>query len=135
LTNRSRNDIIIIERKRKGDLKNEKINAKYIANDGKEFDIEFDCMEYERNERLIKSIVLLDFDKNRITSIDDMTEAYYAYFPTKEDLQWFLDFDCFGMVNTLGMKEKVHLYYNADENDWFSVEDQMEELKEILKGF
>ena len=124
----------------------------YRANDGKEFEDEYECEKYERElkekELLNKGIVFLDYYNEKIDApIYESARIYHIYFPTEESiklLEKVYEEENDTIVDHLNLNEEVkpNIWYHFDdfENGYFSYErkikecqDQIEEYDDILK--
>lgn len=67
--------------------------TKYVADDGKEFDYEEECIEYERNQRIIGTkIIFLDRNDKQIpVSQENVSLAFGLILPTDKDVEVCMD--------------------------------------------
>ena len=109
----------------------------YIAFDGKEFDDEDDCREYELNTKL-KDIGddLLLYDKNgkKIEKIDNQLLAEsidYIVVKSEKAYEYFVEqMDYFGLNYPDFYDSPIcSYYYDYDENEWISIEDRVQCLQ------
>ena len=109
----------------------------YIAFDGKEFDNEYDCREYELNTKL-KDIGddLLLYDKNgkKIEKIDNQLLAEsidYIVVKSEKAYEYFVEqMDCFGLNYPDYYNSPIcSYYYDYDENEWINIEDRVQCLQ------
>ena len=109
----------------------------YIAFDGKEFDNEYDCREYELNTKL-KDIGddLLLYDKNgkKIEKIDNQLLAEsidYIVVKSEKAYEYFVEqMDYFGLNYPDYYNSPICSYcYNYDENEWINIEDRVQCLQ------
>ena len=109
----------------------------YIAFDGKEFDDEGDCREYELNTKL-KDIGddLLLYDKNgkKIEKIDNQLLAEsidYIVVKSEKAYEYFVEqMDYFGLNYPDYYNSPICSYcYDYDENEWINIEDRVQCLQ------
>ena len=109
----------------------------YVAFDGKEFDNEYDCREYELNTKL-KDIGddLLLYDKNgkKIEKIDNQLLAEsidYIVVKSEKAYEYFVEqMDYFGLNYPDYYNSPICSYcYNYDENEWINIEDRVQCLQ------
>ena len=109
----------------------------YIAFDGKEFDDEGDCREYELNTKL-KDIGddLLLYDKNgkKIEKIDNQLLAEsidYIVVKSEKAYEYFVEqMDYFGLNYPDYYNSPIcSYYYDYDENEWINIEDRVQCLQ------
>ena len=109
----------------------------YIAFDGKEFDNEYDCREYELNTKL-KDIGddLLLYDKNgkKIEKIDNQLLAEsidYIVVKSEKAYEYFVEqMDYFGLNYPDYYDSPICSYcYDYDENEWINIEDRVQCLQ------
>ena len=109
----------------------------YIAFDGKEFDDEDDCREYELNTKL-KDIGddLLLYDKNgkKIEKIDNQLLAEsidYIVVKSEKAYEYFVEqMDYFGLNYPDYYNSPICSYcYDYDENEWINIEDRVQCLQ------
>ena len=109
----------------------------YIAFDGKEFDNEYDCREYELNTKL-KDIGddLLLYDKNgkKIEKIDNQLLAEsidYIVVKSEKAYEYFVEqMDYFGLNYPDYYNSQIcSYYYDYDENEWINIEDRVQCLQ------
>ena len=109
----------------------------YIAFDGKEFDNEYDCREYELNTKL-KDIGddLLLYDKNgkKIEKIDNQLLAEsidYIVVKSEKAYEYFVEqMDYFGLNYPDYYNSPICSYcYDYDENEWINIEDRIQCLQ------
>ena len=109
----------------------------YIAFDGKEFDNEYDCREYELNTKL-KDIGddLLLYDKNgkKIEKIDNQLLAEsidYIVVKSEKAYEYFVEqMDYFGLNYPDYYNSPICSYcYDYDENEWINIEDRVQCLQ------
>ena len=109
----------------------------YIAFDGKQFDNEYDCREYELNTKL-KDIGddLLLYDKNgkKIEKIDNQLLAEsidYIVVKSEKAYEYFVEqMDYFGLNYPDYYNSPICSYcYDYDENEWINIEDRVQCLQ------
>ena len=109
----------------------------YIAFDGKQFDNEYDCREYELNTEL-KDIGddLLLYDKNgkKIEKIDNQLLAEsidYIVVKSEKAYEYFVEqMDYFGLNYPDYYNSPICSYcYDYDENEWINIEDRIQCLQ------
>ena len=109
----------------------------YIAFDGKEFEDEYDCREYELNTKL-KGIGddLLLYDKNgkKIEKIDNQLLAEsidYIVVKSEKAYEYFVEqMDYFGLNYPDFYDSPIcSYYYDYDENEWINIEDRVQCLQ------
>lgn len=109
----------------------------YVAFDGKEFDDEGDCREYELNTKL-KDIGddLLLYDKNgkKIEKIDNQLLAEsidYIVIKSEKAYEYFVEqMDYFGLNYPDYYNSPIcSYYYDYDENEWINIEDRVQCLQ------
>ena len=109
----------------------------YVAFDGKEFDDEYDCREYELNTKL-KDIGddLLLYDKNgkKIEKIDNQLLAEsidYIVVKSEKAYEYFVEqMDYFGLNYPDYYNSPICSYcYDYDENEWINIEDRVQCLQ------
>lgn len=109
----------------------------YIAFDGKEFNDEGDCREYELNTKL-KDIGddLLLYDKNgkKIEKIDNQLLAEsidYIVVKSEKAYEYFVEqMDYFGLNYPDYYNSPIcSYYYDYDENEWINIEDRVQCLQ------
>ena len=109
----------------------------YIAFDGKQFDDEGDCREYELNTKL-KDIGddLLLYDKNgkKIEKIDNQLLAEsidYIVVKSEKAYEYFVEqMDYFGLNYPDYYNSPIcSYYYDYDENEWINIEDRVQCLQ------
>lgn len=118
---------------------------KYVADDGTEFDDEYDCREYEWQQGTKDAeYVLLSHNfkilpKDRPSSYDD---ACYIFLPTEESIQKLLDnWDC-EMISTYSpgvlhymSKNELGLYaWDEDREEWYHLGKKLDELSKQAKS-
>ena len=120
--------------------------TKYIANDGKEFEDEDECLDYERTSTMkaIKGVKFFSEDGKEITnysSLEDLLDLSYFIKITDKD-----DFDKFEelLYDELGCSywadgwdslkdEKGLFFYDEDRDSWISWEAEYDKLREIRR--
>ena len=109
----------------------------YIAFDDKQFDNEYDCIEYELNTKL-KDIGddLLLYDKNgkKIEKIDNQLLAEsidYIVVKSEKAYEYFVEqMDYFGLNYPDYYNSPIcSYYYDYDENEWINIEDRVQCLQ------
>ena len=109
----------------------------YVAFDGKEFDDEGDCREYELNTKL-KDIGddLLLYDKNgkKIEKIDNQLLAEsidYIVIKSEKAYEYFVEqMDYIGLNYPDYYNSPIcSYYYDYDENEWINIEDRVQCLQ------
>ena len=109
----------------------------YIAFEGKEFDNEYDCREYELNTKL-KDIGddLLLYDKNgkKIEKIDNQLLAEsidYIIVKSEKAYEYFVEqMDYLGLNYPDYYNSPICSYcYDYDENEWINIEDRVQCLQ------
>ena len=109
----------------------------YVAFDGKEFDDEDDCREYELNTKL-KDVGddLLLYDKNgkKIEKIDNQLLAEsidYIVIKSEKAYEYFVEqMDYFGLNYPDFYDSPIcSYYYDYDENEWINIEDRVQCLQ------
>ena len=109
----------------------------YVAFDGKEFDDEDDCREYELNTKL-KDVGddLLLYDKNgkKIEKIDNQLLAEsidYIVIKSEKAYEYFVEqIDYFGLNYPDFYDSPIcSYYYDYDENEWINIEDRVQCLQ------
>lgn len=100
----------------------------YRANDGKEFDDEYDCRTHERElkeqELLNSGIIFLDYYDEKIdTPIYDIEKIYHMYFPTTESIEMFYrdEYD--------NISEKLSKYETIKPNIWYHWDDCVDQFE------
>lgn len=116
----------------------------YIAADGKEFDNEKDCREYE-NTSMLKGIHCYNGSKQPITlSINDFRSEfcsiYYVQAESKEALDHFNDISEDNgyepiPYEDLGAEYDDLFYYSDDDDCWHSLRDEIKKLKDLADHF
>ena len=109
----------------------------YIAFDDKQFDNEYDCIEYELNTKL-KDIGddLLLYDKNgkKIEKIGNQLLAEsidYIVVKSEKAYEYFVEqMDYFGLNYPDYYNSPIcSYYYDYDENEWINIEDRVQCLQ------
>lgn len=110
----------------------------YIADDGTQFEKEYECEKYERRQREASynnstSFMLFDDEGKRFTEnvTDKMDYAYYVYIKNIDNdsyLYTLLKMNCYPVEDGL--------YYYSDEYDgWVSIDKIISEIKGKLKHY
>jgi hypothetical protein len=114
----------------------------YRANDGTDFDYEYDCQFYEwqcsvRDEQS-PQVVLMDVNYKRLPldHTDSYTDVYYIFIGDEKSARFLYDiWDC-DMVGTYrpdflcGYKIKTGLYaYDVENEKWYHLGDKLEEIQ------
>lgn len=121
--------------------------TKYIADDGKEFDNEDDCLEYEKGIEIKKAYGFKAYDrqgkeifpKDYISDINDF--IYDVYFIKVENIKGWEEFEelCNDEFDTYfydGLDEisETGLYFKDEVFDgWMSWDEQYDKLREIRR--
>ena len=109
----------------------------YVAFDGKKFDDEDDCREYELNTKL-KDVGddLLLYDKNgkKIEKIDNQLLAEsidYIVVKSEKAYEYFVEqMDYFGLNYPDFYDSPIcSYYYDYDESEWINIEDRVQCLQ------
>ena len=109
----------------------------YIADDGKEFSSESDCIQYEFNnsyEQLCKNLVFYDEDFNIINKHDfnTITESFYVYVGDENAIEATnLLYEHFGFIFP---DHTGYFYYNWDTDEWHSLDKRFNALTKELKN-
>ncbi len=104
----------------------------YVADDGKQFDNEYECENYEFQKSInTSSLIALDLDKKIIklneTNIED---CYYVKISTEKDLKIFnklSDYAGVSLANSVG-----EFYYDLNSYTWKNLNEEIEDLKERI---
>lgn len=120
--------------------------TKYIADDGKEFDDEDDCLDYERGIKIkdIYGFKTYDqygkeiFPKDYISDMNDF--IYDVYFIKVTNIKGWEEFEnlCYDEFDTCfydGLEEisETGLYFKDDDSCWTNWDHEYEKLREIRK--
>lgn len=117
----------------------------YVAIDGKEFEIERDCVDYEnslRMNRLCKSTLFLDAHFN-IISADKLVpeEVFYIYVDNEDDKEtideYFTTFWTSNPFSTPHYQREYSgwFYYDSDGDDWKHFETEVQVFKDMENNF
>lgn len=98
----------------------------YIADDGTEYDNEYDCQMHENKNN---KIIMLDEEGKELDSSNNMNiqSCYYIKIQTNKDLeilQKFYEYTGFAVPEKIG-----EFYYNYDNDTWRFINDRIKELK------
>lgn len=122
--------------------------TRYIANDGKEFDSEYDCKEYEiklGSNSYKDTLKVYDKDNEEI-KLDTLLSYYdfdaicFIVIKSREAYSWLYDsmYDYYGML--LPEYDDVEeenfncaFYYDFDYDKWFSCKKKIEEYKKEIE--
>lgn len=115
-----------------------KIN--YVAYDGKIFDNEKECLNYESNQKLIKeNLICLDENLHRINDDDPDFETNVYFILAKND------FACEALEKRFnetwidapeeGFQPNIVYWWNDDIMSWVNVQEELKELKEKVKFY
>lgn len=104
----------------------------YIADDGMEFDNEYECEKYERKEKLKdNTIVMLDSKNNLLDNKIEKFESCLAIsIKNRRDLdivQYMSEYTGCSCPCNIG-----DFYYNLSNDEWEFLDDSIEELEEEL---
>lgn len=104
----------------------------YIADDGKEFDNEYDCKIYDYKLK-IKNNTIIMFDKEgkELDSSNDMNIEYCHYIKVKtyKDLEILQEiYECTGFT----VPEEIGEFYYGDGDTWYLIDNKIKELEEEL---
>lgn len=119
----------------------------YKAKDGKEFEDEYECKEYERKlretELLNMGIIFLDCYNEKINSpIYESEIIYHIYFPTEESIKFFKqvyeeenDFIIDKLILVEEVKPNIWYHFDDFEGNFFSYERKIKEFQENIKEY
>lgn len=115
-----------------------KIN--YVAYDGKIFDNEKECLNYENNQKLIEgNLICLDKDLRPIDyrALDFDSEVYFILAKN--------DFACEALEKRFnetwvdapekGFQPNIVYWWNDDIMEWVIIQEELEKLKEKVKFY
>lgn len=121
--------------------------TKYIADDGKEFEDEDECLDYERGIKVLKAYGFRVYDrqgkeifpKDYVKDMDEF--SYDAYYIKVENIRGWEEFEdlCNDEFDTYfydGLDEisETGLYFKDDDHDcWTNWDYEYEKLREIRK--
>lgn len=100
----------------------------YIANDGKQFNDEYECRLYEIN--LLKDgadFVMLDHNEEKT---DDPQDCYFINIRNQKALDYFTAYEEWEGLRF--PSEIGSFYYLREYDDWFPITDNIKELEEKL---
>jgi len=107
--------------------------TRYVANDGKEFDDEDDCMEYEMSLMPgANEVTMLAHCRNgRLSITHDIEDASYMYVHTSDAVDYLTEKgDYIGVI----VPESVGFFrWNGDRSEWIDIEMEIEQLQEIIE--
>lgn len=115
----------------------------YVADDGKEFNEEWDCRIYERECRinpLLKSgtIVMWNRDKKRTTETDDAYYVSVKSLPAARVLKDIFDedgYECPCYNSWSGKLEIGEFYYDGEYDKWHSLDELKFEYDSLCEVF
>lgn len=117
----------------------------FIADDGKIFDDEWECEQYERNLKFKSVTINKDFrlwNKNRQLT-DDISDAFYIEVLNEEAIEYIIAISEDDGLSTPWFQwdpdknlEKIPELYGYDEEEdiWFSFAARMRELQETIEA-
>ena len=101
----------------------------YIADDGKEFDDEDDCKDYEGTQRLknSKGIKFYNEDLELITDTRGLDDVYYAFVKTDKDAAEARDIinEWVGMYAFKTVTHAGYWMYRDDKDDFAVIDDEI----------
>lgn len=97
----------------------------YIANDGREFDEETNCKEYEAG--LIEAAIeFYDRDLER----SDLGSCTYVIVKTPDEIEALIDLCRYHDISHKGISEKTGIYMYVDRRDmWTNISDTVDRLR------
>ena len=111
----------------------------YIAFDGKQFDDEDKCVEYEslaKAKEIGDDLLLYDKNGNRIKTINYASADKIDYIIVKSEKAYdYLEekMDNYGLdYPSFSSKLPIYSYYSYDKNEWCDIKDKIEDLQEEL---
>ena len=93
----------------------------YIADDGKQFDNEYDCESYEL-EKKMKNIIILTSDEEIISSLERAELADIIIAPTKDGVENACDIMRYYGIYTRGLEQGIN-FYNESKGGWVSFDE------------
>lgn len=107
----------------------------YIAGDGTEFNNKIECESYEQREKLKdNSIIMLDRNNNLLENKEENFEKCFAIRIKNErdlDIVYYM-----GEYTGCSYPYEIgDFYYNTDNDEWESLDEEIEELKRNLENF
>lgn len=113
---------------------------RYVADDGREFESENDCLEYERKayiKKFSKEIRMFDPSGNRVPVENGITDVFYLEVTTDEAAEAFEKFynDSFTPWDWNEMPKAGKWYYDENDDNWYLVQDLIDKVREIEKIF
>lgn len=105
----------------------------YIADDGTEFDDDFECEKYEyKCDFKNNNIIILDREGEILDSSDDINFNFCHYIKVKsfkdlDILQKIYEYNEFNVPNDIG-----EFYYDDESDYWYLIDDKIEELNDEL---
>ena len=104
---------------------------KYIADDGEEFDIEEECIEYEETILAYRKLNMFDHSGEKTNLID---EAWYIEIPDDENESCISSLETYyGLCNP--PTHAGRWFYDDYKDTWKCLEDEQMKLNDILKIF
>lgn len=120
--------------------------TKYVANDGTEFENEYECLDYERTEgmKAIKGVKFFFENGKEITEYSNLEDllnrSYFIIITDRNDFDKFEDllydeFDCnYWAEGWENLQGKTGLFYYDEYFDrWVSWDEQYDKLREIRR--
>lgn len=101
----------------------------FIADDGTEFEDEYECEEYEFiNEFKDNNLVMFSSNKSRITSIEDFNNCNFIIIKSQADLDKLIKYcDSYGC--RYGYPKEIGCYYyDYDSDQWDLIDSKIEQL-------
>lgn len=108
----------------------------YYADDGTKFDNEQDCKMYEHEQEsqhnnLFSGLFAETIDGVRITQINELSAAYYAYVKDKETIMLM---DKLGLIREYELPEDVGIWtYDACAEKWVDLYQVRNQVADILE--
>ena len=107
----------------------------YRANDGKEFDSEDECIDYERKIKL-HTFKMWDVDANPLSTYDDdsYSKVFYLHISNEEELDDVIEQFYLWGIESFGIKGKESGFYLYDTNtdQWLDCDKLLKQYREEI---
>lgn len=115
------------------------MKIEYVANDGKKFEDEQDCIDYE-NEIMYGYILTTEGKAfygnwNKVTSVKELQDIYFIGFSSLQALERFNEVsEVFGLEGIKGYDKELPLafYYDNEKYQFIQYGDKIKELEKQL---
>ena len=111
----------------------------YIAFDGREFEDETECYEYEMDKQFaeIQNELVMKDSKGNMVDIIDFDSCDYLVCKTKRAAEilyeWAVGYFGYNVPwNTKHAADEGYYFYNYDTEQWEDIEEKIDELEERL---